>query len=100
MPEKLEDLEGFVTNFFDGLPSVRIVCISLLGGSCSSLIGGMLLAPSSCPAWMLLSRFHSMEQPVIMLLPVDLVVEGAYLLVFKKIFQSYHFPLITNFNMC
>ncbi|XP_058089660.1 separase [Magnolia sinica] len=74
-PEKVEELEGFVRNFCEGLPSVTVVCITLLGGDYGSLLGQILLLQTSFPAWMLLSRLDVKQRPVVMLLPVDLVHE-------------------------
>ncbi|XP_020266857.1 separase [Asparagus officinalis] len=74
-PEKLEDLEDFVREFFESLPSVPIVCISLLEGDYANLIGETLLLPSFVPAWMLLSRLNGVGQPISMLLPVDCIPE-------------------------
>ncbi|KAF8411822.1 hypothetical protein HHK36_004381 [Tetracentron sinense] len=76
-PDSVKDLEEFVTDFFLGLPSTTIICISLLGGDYASLLKKMLLFPSSFPAWMLLSRLNSKNQPIVMLLPVDTVLEEA-----------------------
>ncbi|MQM00180.1 hypothetical protein Taro_032908, partial [Colocasia esculenta] len=75
VPEKLSDLEEFVNNFFQSLPSFTVICISLLGGDYVNLLGETLLLPSFFPAWMLLSRLHPKEQPIVMLLPVDFARE-------------------------
>ncbi|KAJ4962506.1 hypothetical protein NE237_022445 [Protea cynaroides] len=72
-PEKIEYLEEFVMDFFQGLPSTTVICISLLGGGYANLLREMLHFPSSFPAWMQLSRLNSKCQPVVMLLPVNLV---------------------------
>ncbi|XP_077213689.1 separase isoform X2 [Tasmannia lanceolata] len=74
-PEKLEDLEGFVNNFFASLPSVTVICLSLLGGAYGSLLGEILLLSPDSPAWMLLSRLNSKREPVVMILPVDFIPE-------------------------
>ncbi|KAK3002113.1 hypothetical protein RJ639_021722 [Escallonia herrerae] len=76
-PESLEDLEGFVLNFFQGLPSATIICISLIGGPYASLLRDLLLFPSSVHAWILLSRLNSCNQPVVILLPVNSILEEA-----------------------
>ncbi|XP_043718262.1 separase-like isoform X1 [Telopea speciosissima] len=75
-PEKVEYLEEYVTDFFQCLPSTTIICISLLGGGYASLLREMLHFPSTFPAWMQLSRLNSNCQPIVMLLPVNLVSEA------------------------
>ncbi|KAA8545541.1 hypothetical protein F0562_020325 [Nyssa sinensis] len=74
-PESLQDLEGFVLNFFRGLPCTTIVCVSLLGGAYASLLRELLLYPSSIHAWILISRLNSNSQPVVILLPVNSILE-------------------------
>ncbi|CAL9041755.1 unnamed protein product [Musa banksii] len=75
VPEKLEDLEEHVTGFFKCLPTIPIICLSMLGSDYANLIGEMLLLPSFFPAWILLSRLLANSQPVVMLLPVNLLQE-------------------------
>ncbi|XP_021889373.1 separase isoform X3 [Carica papaya] len=74
-PESIQELEKFATEFFKGLPSTPVVCISLIGGASASLLNELLLHPSSVRAWMLLSRLCSRSQPIVLLLPVDSVLE-------------------------
>lgn len=62
--------------FFQSLPSVPIICLSLLEGDYADLIGETLLLPSFLPAWMLLSRLKAGNQAISMLLPVDRISEG------------------------
>ncbi|XP_059463278.1 separase isoform X5 [Corylus avellana] len=75
-PDSIQDLEEFVTKFFVGLPDVTMVCISLLGGAYASLLKDLLLYPTCVHAWMLVSRMNSKSQPVVLLLPVDPVIEA------------------------
>lgn len=75
-PDYLEDLEEHVCDFFKSLPNIPIICISLLGGDYANLIGEMLFLPSFFPAWILVSRLVANNQPVVMLLPVNLIEEG------------------------
>ncbi|OMO79315.1 Peptidase C50, separase [Corchorus capsularis] len=75
-PESLNDLEQFVMSFYAGLPCTAIICISLLGRAYTSLLQELLLYPSRVHAWMLLSRLNSKNQPVVLLLPLDTVLEG------------------------
>ncbi|PPD67278.1 hypothetical protein GOBAR_DD35847 [Gossypium barbadense] len=74
-PESVNDLEQFVMNFYVGLPATAIICISLLGHDYTNLLQELLLDPSSIHAWMLLSRLNSKNQPVVLLLPLDSVLE-------------------------
>ncbi|OVA03751.1 Peptidase C50 [Macleaya cordata] len=76
-PERIEDLEKLVTDFFQGLPSITAICISLLGREFANLLRDILPSPSSFPAWILLSRLTSNAQPIVMILPADLIVEEA-----------------------
>lgn len=72
----MKHLSKFVNDFFIDLPSLTIVCMSMLGGDYGDIIMELLHLPSSFPAWLLVTRFFSMKRPVVMLLPVDTVVEG------------------------
>ncbi|XP_022748574.1 separase isoform X3 [Durio zibethinus] len=74
-PESVNNLEQFVMNFLVGLPCTTIICISLLGRAYTGLLQELLLYPSSIQAWMLLSRLNSKNQPVVLLLPLDSVLE-------------------------
>ncbi|KAF0931269.1 hypothetical protein E2562_002616 [Oryza meyeriana var. granulata] len=68
-------LEIHIKEFFDKLPDVPIVCISLIEGDFVNVLGEILILPSFFPAWMLLSRFDSTNKPITMLLPVDAILE-------------------------
>ncbi|XP_044951659.1 separase [Hordeum vulgare subsp. vulgare] len=74
----MEHLEKHVSEFFNQLPDVPIVCISMLGGDFVNVLGEALLLPSLFPAWMLLSRFDSTNKPTTMLLPVDSISKEAH----------------------
>ncbi|XP_011008695.1 PREDICTED: separase [Populus euphratica] len=74
-PESFQDLEQFVTEFYSGLPCTTIICISLIGGPCANLLKDLLQYPSCISAWMLLSRLKFKSQPIMMLLPVNKVLE-------------------------
>ncbi|XP_057494488.1 LOW QUALITY PROTEIN: separase-like [Actinidia eriantha] len=74
-PGLLQDLEGYVLRFFQCLPCTTIVCISLLGGDFASLLTELLNYRSCAHAWILLSRFNSNSQPVVILVPVESVLE-------------------------
>lgn len=73
----LADIEHFgnhVSEFFDKLPDVPIVCISMLGDDYVDVIEKNRC--SFFPAWMLLSRFDSKSKPTTMLLPAVAILEG------------------------
>ncbi|KAI9087156.1 hypothetical protein K1719_030791 [Acacia pycnantha] len=74
-PETTLDLEEYVKSFLVGLPSMTVVSISLLGRDYTSLLQELLLHPTCVDAWMLVSRFSSKTEPVVMLLPVDSISE-------------------------
>ncbi|XP_065870788.1 separase isoform X2 [Euphorbia lathyris] len=74
-PKSVEDLEHFVTEFFSNIPCTTIICISLIGGSCAALLQELLSYPSPVHAWMLLSRLSFKSQPLVILLPLDLISE-------------------------
>ncbi|KAL7205879.1 hypothetical protein ACSBR2_018738 [Camellia fascicularis] len=76
-PELFQDLEGYVLRFFQGLPCTAIICLSLLGGTLANLLTELLDYPSCPHAWILLSRLNSNSQPVVILLPVDSILEDA-----------------------
>ncbi|XP_038681739.1 separase isoform X2 [Tripterygium wilfordii] len=73
-PDSVQDLEQFVADFFARLPSTTIICISLLGGVYVSLFHELLNYPSCVGAWMLMSRMRSKSQPIVILLPVDAIL--------------------------
>ncbi|CAL4967209.1 unnamed protein product [Urochloa decumbens] len=66
----INNIEKHIKEFFQNLPDVPVVCISMIGGDFVDILEGFLLLPSSFPAWMLLSRFDSADEPTTMLLPV------------------------------
>ncbi|KAK4739682.1 hypothetical protein R3W88_003379 [Solanum pinnatisectum] len=76
-PESVEDLEDFVSKYFESLPSCTIVCLSLLGRSVSSLLTELLHSPYPIQSWVLLSRMSSTSQPITVLLPVHSILNEA-----------------------
>jgi separase len=76
IPETVEDLEHFVTDFFKNVPLSTIICVSLLDSKHVSLLGDLPFNNSS-PAWMFLTRFGSKGQPVVLLLPILSNFEGS-----------------------
>jgi hypothetical protein len=57
---------------------MTVICISLLGGAYANLVKDLLHYPTCVHAWMLVSRLNSKRQPVVLLLPVDPVIEGIF----------------------
>lgn len=55
--------------------------MTLLGGAYANLLQELLQLPSCVHAWMLLSRFNSKNQPIVVLVPVNAVLEGTLLYV-------------------
>lgn len=78
-PESIKNLEQFVKDFFVGLPCATVICVTLLGGAYASLLQELLLYPSWVHAWMLFSRLNSKSQPIVVLLPVNTILEGTLL---------------------
>ncbi|KAJ4717002.1 putative Separase [Melia azedarach] len=74
-PESIKDLEQFVKDFFVGLPCTTIICVTLLGGAYANLLQELLPFPSCVHAWMLFSRLNSKIQPIVVLLPVNKILE-------------------------
>lgn len=62
-------------NFFQGLPSTPVICISLIAGADASLLKELLHCSPKVQAWILLSHLSSDNQHVI-LLPVHEILEG------------------------
>jgi len=75
-PESVADLEGFILKFFQELPHVTIICISMLGDDFAGLLRELLPYNSSTHAWIMLSRFNPDSMPVVVLLPVDYIFAG------------------------
>ncbi|XP_047976121.1 separase isoform X2 [Salvia hispanica] len=73
-PESCEDLEEFVLDFFQGLPSTPVICISLVAGADASLLKDLLHCSPKVQAWILLSHLSSDNQYVV-LLPVHEILK-------------------------
>ncbi|XP_038885485.1 separase isoform X3 [Benincasa hispida] len=71
------DLEEYVRTFFDDLPSVTVVCISLIEGDLACLLQQILHFSSSVHAWFLMSHLNSKRQPLVLLLPVETILKGS-----------------------
>ncbi|KAJ8572576.1 hypothetical protein K7X08_009087 [Anisodus acutangulus] len=76
-PESVEDLEDFVSRFFESLPSSTIVCLGLFGRFVSSLLTELLNSPYPIQSWVLLSRMSSTSQPITVILPVHSILKEA-----------------------
>ncbi|XP_012569077.1 separase isoform X2 [Cicer arietinum] len=75
VPEATVDLIEYVTKFFAGLPFTTIISISLLEHEYTSLLQELLSYPACVRAWVLVSRLNSKTEPVVMLLPVDSILQ-------------------------
>ncbi|CAI9103911.1 OLC1v1002504C4 [Oldenlandia corymbosa var. corymbosa] len=73
-PEALSDMGEFVSRFFEGLPSSTIICVSVIGGA-EAILLRELLCCASARAWILVSRLNSKDQPVILLRPMDSLLQ-------------------------
>uniref|UniRef100_A0A7N0RG04 separase n=1 Tax=Kalanchoe fedtschenkoi TaxID=63787 RepID=A0A7N0RG04_KALFE len=74
-PESVQCLDEFVLKFYQGLPSATVVCFSLLDGTLTKVLRELLGYPSTVNAWTLLSRFNSTNEPVVILQPVESVLD-------------------------
>ncbi|KAF9608453.1 hypothetical protein IFM89_009819 [Coptis chinensis] len=74
-PGSIDDLEKFVSDFFQLLPSITVICISLLGSDYTRLLSDVLPGHFSSPSCMLLSRLNSTNEPIVMLLPSAAIPE-------------------------
>lgn len=71
-------MEKQVNKFLDGLPPTTIMCTSFFGHAYASLKKKLLSHPTSGKTWMLVSRWSVQTEPVVMLLPLNSIVEGMY----------------------
>jgi len=76
VPDTTVDLAEYVKKFLAGLPSATIISISLLGHDYVSLLQELLPYPTCVQAWMLVSRLSFKNDPVVMLLPLDCILQG------------------------
>ncbi|XP_058760955.1 separase-like [Vicia villosa] len=74
-PDSTVDLAEYVKKFFVGLPHTTIISISLLEPEYTSLLKELLPYPACVQAWMLVSRLNFKTEPVVMLLPLDSVLQ-------------------------
>lgn len=75
-PESIQNLEDLVRRFFGCLPCATVLCISVVDGSDAKLLQELLLCPSHIHAWMILSRLNRGSQPIVVLMPLDPILEG------------------------
>ncbi|OQU85801.1 hypothetical protein SORBI_3004G312400 [Sorghum bicolor] len=68
-------IEKHMTEFFQKLPNVPVLCISMLGGDYVNPLLKFHRHPLFFRAWILLSRFDSTSEPTTLLLPVDAISE-------------------------
>ncbi|XP_058750289.1 separase-like isoform X2 [Vicia villosa] len=74
-PDSTVDLAESVKKFFAGLPLTTIIGISLLEPEYTCLLQELLPHPRCVKAWMLVSRLNFKTEPVVMLLPLDSVLQ-------------------------
>ncbi|CAH9139462.1 unnamed protein product [Cuscuta epithymum] len=74
-PGSVDNLEDFVLQYFESLPSATVVCISFIAGTLATLLGQLLSRPFPIQAWILLSRMSSTNNPVIVVLPINSVLK-------------------------
>ncbi|KAI5448524.1 hypothetical protein KIW84_015801 [Lathyrus oleraceus] len=74
-PDSTVDFAEYVKKFFAGLPLTTIIGISLLEPEYTSLLQELLPYPACVQAWMLVSRLNFKTEPVVMLLPLDSVLQ-------------------------
>ncbi|KHN33472.1 Separin [Glycine soja] len=77
VPDTTVDLAEYVKKFLAGLPSTTIISISLLGRDYTSLLQELLSYPTCVQAWMLVSRLSFKNEPVVMLLPLDSILQAS-----------------------
>ncbi|CAJ1963611.1 unnamed protein product [Sphenostylis stenocarpa] len=75
VPDTTVDLAEYVKKFFAGLPSTTIISISLLGHDYVSLLQELLPYPTRVRAWMLISRLSLKNEPIVVLMPLDSVLQ-------------------------
>ncbi|GAB4834061.1 hypothetical protein Ancab_032314 [Ancistrocladus abbreviatus] len=73
-PETTQNIEEFVLKFYESLPSTTIVCLSLLRGAYPMLLQ-KFLPHRPVHAWMLLSNLNALSEPVVILIPLDYVLQ-------------------------
>ncbi|GAB4827309.1 hypothetical protein Ancab_034195 [Ancistrocladus abbreviatus] len=73
-PETTQNIKEFVLKFYESLPSTTIVCLSLLGGAYPMLLQ-KFLPHHPVHAWMLLSNLNALSEPVVILIPLDSVLQ-------------------------
>ncbi|XP_061337166.1 separase [Gastrolobium bilobum] len=75
VPDTAVDLAEYVKKFLAGLPSTTIISISLLGCDYTSLLQELLPYRTCVQAWLLVSRLSFKTEPIVMLLPLDSILQ-------------------------
>lgn len=65
-----------MTKFISCLPSTTIICITLLGHEYVRLLKNLLSHQGGVEAWMLISRKSAKKEPIVMLFPIDTILQG------------------------
>ncbi|GJZ41403.1 hypothetical protein Tco_0588289 [Tanacetum coccineum] len=68
-------LETSVSKFFDMLPEISILCISMLDGDSEKLLKH-LLPQSSTSVWIMISKMSLNRRPILVIRPICEVFEG------------------------
>ncbi|KAF8019982.1 hypothetical protein BT93_G0618 [Corymbia citriodora subsp. variegata] len=77
-PESIQNLEDLVRRFFGCLPCATVLCMSVVDGSDAKLLQELLLYPSHIHSWMILSRLNHGSQPIVVLMPLDPILEDDF----------------------
>ncbi|XP_056159390.1 separase isoform X2 [Syzygium oleosum] len=77
-PESIQNLEDLVRRFFGCLPCATVLCISVVDGSDAKLLQELLLCPSHIHAWMIFTRLNRGSQPIVVLMPLDPILEDDF----------------------
>ncbi|GKD18550.1 separase isoform X1, partial [Tanacetum coccineum] len=74
-PKKHMDLEKFVMKYLKDLPATTILGITILEDKYMTLLGNLIrpstIKDSSTQSWLMVSRFNSKREPLVVLLPVN-----------------------------
>ncbi|GJW85203.1 hypothetical protein Tco_0158348 [Tanacetum coccineum] len=91
-PKKHMDLEKFVMKYLKDLPATTILGITILEDKYMTLLGNLIrpstIKDSSTQSWLMVSRFNSKREPLVVLLPVNPILVGISEVECPDIFKS------------
>ncbi|WJX63667.1 separase [Trifolium repens] len=90
LPETIVDLEEKLTTFLDGLQCTTIMCMSFVDRKYTHILEKFLSRSSA--AWMLVSRRSVKAKPIVILLPLQPIVEGSETFQYKKTTKEWVCP--------